>query len=135
MRIERGAEIIFSSKKLHRALMASLEELGPLSANRLEAEARQTRSRKRQALQHTVRELEKEIARLEQLQKNFTAELENPETYQKPGRAMAVNRELSAVVEDLSRVVADWEQASERLSEQIEASEKPNAAKDSALGR
>ena len=100
---------------------------------RIEAEARQTRSRERQTLQHTVRELEKEIARLEQLQKNFTAELENPETYQKPGRAMAVNRELSAVVEDLSRVVADWEQASEHLSEQIEASEKSGVVKDPAL--
>jgi ATP-binding cassette subfamily F protein 3 len=84
---------------------------------RLEAEARQARSRKRQALQHTVRELEKEIARLEQLQKDFTVELENPETYQKPGRAVAVNRELSAVVEDLARTVADWEQAASRLSE------------------
>lgn len=84
---------------------------------RLEAEARQARSRQRQALQHTVRELEKEIARLEQLQKDFTAELENPETYQKPGRAVAVNRELSAVVEDLARTVPDWEQAASRLSE------------------
>ena len=84
---------------------------------RLEAEERQARSRERQAVQHTVRELEKEIARLEQLQKEFTAELEDPETYQKPGRAVAVNRELSAVTEDLARVVADWEQAASRLSE------------------
>jgi ATP-binding cassette subfamily F protein 3 len=83
---------------------------------RSEAEARQARSRERQSLQHAVRELEKEIARLEQLQQEFTAELENPETYQKPGRAVAVNRELSAVVEDLARVIADWEQAAERLS-------------------
>ncbi|HUI07981.1 MAG TPA: ABC transporter C-terminal domain-containing protein [Verrucomicrobiae bacterium] len=82
---------------------------------RFEAEARQARSRERQALQHAVRELEKEIARLEQLQKEFTAELENPETYQKPGRAVAVNRELSSVVEDLARGNVDWEQAAERL--------------------
>jgi ATP-binding cassette subfamily F protein 3 len=84
---------------------------------RLEAEERQARSRERQAQQHTVRELEKETARLEQLQKEITAELENPETYHKPGRAVAVNRELSAVTEDLARVVADWEQAASRLSE------------------
>jgi ATP-binding cassette, subfamily F, member 3 len=84
---------------------------------RAEAEARQARSRERQARQHTVRELEKEIARLEQLQKDFTAELENPATYEKPGRAVAVNRELSAVTEDLARVIADWEEAASRLNE------------------
>jgi ATP-binding cassette subfamily F protein 3 len=83
---------------------------------RQEAEARQARSRERTAQQHAVRELEKEIARLEQLQNEFTAELEKAETYQKPGRAVAINRELSAVVEDLARVSADWEQAAERLS-------------------
>ncbi len=83
---------------------------------RAEAEARQARSRERAATHHTVRELEKEIARLEQLQKEFTAELENPETYHKGGRAVVVNRELSAVIEDLTRVTADWEQAEERLT-------------------
>ncbi|HUJ10727.1 MAG TPA: ABC-F family ATP-binding cassette domain-containing protein [Verrucomicrobiae bacterium] len=83
---------------------------------RMEAEARQARSRERVTQQHAVRELEKEIARLEQLQKEFTAELEKTETYQKPGRAVAINRELSAVVEDLARVNVDWEQAAERLS-------------------
>ena len=95
---------------------------------RLEAEARQARSRERQALQHTVRELEKEIARLEQLQKEFTAELENPETYQKPGRAVTVNRELSAVTEDLARTVADWEEAGTRLGE-LEAEAAPSPKK------
>jgi ATP-binding cassette subfamily F protein 3 len=93
---------------------------------RVEAEARQARSRERQTLQHTVRELEREIARLEQLQKEFTAELENPETYQKPGRAVAVNRELSAVTEDLARTVADWEEAGTRLGElEVEAAPQP----------
>jgi ATP-binding cassette, subfamily F, member 3 len=100
---------------------------------RAEAEARQARSRERQAQQHTVRELEKEIARLEQLQKEFAAELENPETYQKPGRAVAVNRELSAVTEDLARVNADWEQAAERLSELMEGTEKTTGAKEPTL--
>ena len=95
---------------------------------RLEAEARQARSRERQALQHTVRELEKEIARLEELQKEFTAELENPETYQKPGRAVTVNRELSAVTEDLARTVADWEEAGTRLGE-LEAEAAPSPKK------
>ena len=84
---------------------------------RLEAEVRRVRSLERHARQHTVRELEKEIARLEQLQKDFAAELERAETYQKPGRAVAVNRELSAVTEDLARANADWEDAASRLGE------------------
>ena len=61
--------------------------------------------------------LEKEIARLEQRQKELTAELENPETYRQPGRAVAVNRELTHVTEDLARAIADWEQAAARLAE------------------
>ncbi|MCX6910176.1 MAG: ABC-F family ATP-binding cassette domain-containing protein [Verrucomicrobia bacterium] len=78
---------------------------------RLEAEARQSRSRDRRVQQQIVDKLEKEIARLEQRQKELTAELENPDTYQQPGRAVAVNRELSGVTDDLAEATAKWEQA------------------------
>ena len=61
--------------------------------------------------------MEKEIARLEQKQKELAAELEKPETYDKPGRAVAVNRELSAAAEDLARATADWERAAARVNE------------------
>ncbi len=81
---------------------------------RREAEARQERYRQKQAAEA----LEKEVARLEQLQKELTAELEKPETYEKPGRAVAVNRELMHVTEDLARTVADWEQEAAHLNEQ-----------------
>ena len=54
-----------------------------------------------------------QIARLEQLQKEFTAELEDPETYNKPGRAVVVNRELSAV--------AEFEHPSARAQGQVRA--------------
>jgi ATP-binding cassette subfamily F protein 3 len=89
---------------------------------RLEAEARQARSRERRARQQAVDELEKEIARLEQRQKELTTELENPDTYQQPGRAVAVNRELSGVAEDLTVATARWEQAAAKLSELTESS-------------
>jgi protein subunit release factor A len=69
-----------------------------------------------------VDELEKEIARLEQRQKELTTELENPDTYQQPGRAVAVNRELSGVAEDLTVATARWEQAAAKLSELTESS-------------
>jgi ATP-binding cassette subfamily F protein 3 len=84
---------------------------------RFEAEARQSRSRDRRAQQQNVDELEKKIARLEQRQKELTAELEKPETYQQPGRAMTVNRELSGVTDDLAQATAKWEQAAAKLSE------------------
>ena len=79
---------------------------------RLEAEARQARYRQQQV----VNELEQEVDRLERRQAELAAELEKPETYEKPGRAVAVNRELSDVAEELARAVAEWEQALARLS-------------------
>jgi ATP-binding cassette subfamily F protein 3 len=84
---------------------------------RLEAEARQVRSRERRAQEQIVGRLEKEIARLEQAQRELATELEKPETYDKPGRAVAINRELSHITEDLARAVAEWEQAASRLNE------------------
>jgi ATP-binding cassette subfamily F protein 3 len=84
---------------------------------RLKAEARQARSRERRAQEQIVGHLEKEIARLEQAQRALAAELEKPETYEKPGRAVAVNRKLTTVTEDLARAVAEWEQAASRLNE------------------
>jgi ATP-binding cassette subfamily F protein 3 len=84
---------------------------------RSEAEARNVRSRERREQEQLVATLEKEIARLEQKQKELAAELEKPETYDKPGRAVAVNRELSAAAEDLTRATADWERAAARVNE------------------
>ena len=75
------------------------------------------RSRERREQEQIVGTLEKEIARLEQKQKELAAELENPETYDQPGRAVAVNRELSTVTEDLTRATADWEHAAARVNE------------------
>jgi ATP-binding cassette subfamily F protein 3 len=82
---------------------------------RAEAEARQARSRERREIQKTVDRIEKEIAQLEQKQKDLTAELENPDTYHKSGRAVAVNRELHYVVDDLTRAAKEWEEAASRL--------------------
>ena len=53
---------------------------------RLEAEQRQARSRERKAQQQIVHRLEKEIQELEARQAEIVAELEKPETYEKPGR-------------------------------------------------
>jgi ATP-binding cassette, subfamily F, member 3 len=83
---------------------------------RLEAEQRQARSRELRAQREQVQSLEKQIAALEQQQTALTAELEKAETYQKPGRALEVNRELTDTIERLSQLSAEWESAATRLN-------------------
>ena len=70
---------------------------------RLEAQQRQARSGEKKAQQQLVHKLEKEIQELEAKQIELTAELEKPETYNKPGRAQEINRELAHVQERLAR--------------------------------
>jgi len=57
------------------------------------------------------------VSELEAKQGELTAALEAPETYQEPGRAQQLNRELSAVVDQLQEATADWEKAATRLTE------------------
>jgi ATP-binding cassette subfamily F protein 3 len=82
---------------------------------RQEAEERQSRSRVRKEQQQLVHRLEKEIAELEKKQVELTAELEKPETYEKPGRAMEINRELMHAQERLAEVTPEWEAAASKL--------------------
>jgi ATP-binding cassette subfamily F protein 3 len=82
---------------------------------RLEAEQRQSRSRAKKEQQQLVHNLEKEIAGLEEKQVGLTTELEKPETYQQPGRAMEINRELIYVQERLAELSPEWEAAALKL--------------------
>ena len=83
---------------------------------RIEAEQRQARSDKRKGQQQLVYQLEKKIQELEQHQTELTAELEKQETYDNPGRAVVVNRDLVAVQEDLAKATAAWEAAEIKLA-------------------
>jgi ATP-binding cassette subfamily F protein 3 len=83
---------------------------------RLEAEQRQARSRERRAQQEIVDRLEKEIQDLETQIKELTAELENPATYEKPGRAVAINRDLLHAQERLAELNPAWETEAGKLS-------------------
>jgi ATP-binding cassette, subfamily F, member 3 len=84
---------------------------------RLEAEQRQARSNRRKAQQQIVDRLEREIQELEARLKDLTAELENPATYEKPGRAVEVNRELLHAQERLAELNPEWESAAGKLAE------------------
>lgn len=71
-------------------------------------------------LRAQVGELEKTVSELEGTQAELTAELENPESYQN-GKAQHLNRELSAIVDQIATATTEWETAASRLSE-IESS-------------
>ena len=63
-----------------------------------------------------MRRLEKEIQELEARQAEIVAELESPDTYEKPGRAQAINRELADVQHRLAALNPDWEREATRLA-------------------
>ena len=65
--------------------------------------------------------LERQIHELEKRQVELTAELEKPETYEKSGMVMQLNRELTHVTEELQRLSGEWESAASKLAE-LEAS-------------
>jgi ATP-binding cassette subfamily F protein 3 len=83
---------------------------------RLEAQQRQARSGEKKAQQQLVHKLEKEIQELEAKQVELTAELENLETYHKPGRTQEINRELAHVQERLAAATPEWEAAEGKLA-------------------
>jgi ATP-binding cassette subfamily F protein 3 len=83
---------------------------------RLEAQQRQARSGERKAAQQKVHHLEKEIQTLEARQTEVTAELERPETYEKPAHAVHLNRELASIQHRLEVLTPEWEVAASRLA-------------------
>ena len=63
-----------------------------------------------------VGKLEEQVATLEAKQNELTAALEAPETYTQPGQAQHLNRELSAIVDQLTAATTAWEEAATRLA-------------------
>ena len=84
---------------------------------RLEAEQRQLRSRDRKAQQQRVHQLEKQIQELEKRQVEIVNEMEKVETYDKPGRAQELNRELVHLQNELAELNPAWELEATKLGE------------------
>ena len=78
---------------------------------RLQAEARNAIAREKREKEKHVHALEMKIAALEGQQRELVTALEDPAAYQPGGRAVALNRELSAVTDDLARLTKEWETA------------------------
>ncbi len=81
---------------------------------RADAEQRKAEAKLKRDHEKRVRELEMHILSLEGRQRELTAELEKPETYEAGGNAMELNRELSALGEELARTTAEWETLAEK---------------------
>lgn len=82
---------------------------------RAEAEARNARSRERRGMEKEVKRLEDEIQTAEKKIAELTEELEKPETYEDPSRAMTINRELTQAQTTLDSLTPEWEAAAEKL--------------------
>jgi ATP-binding cassette subfamily F protein 3 len=78
---------------------------------RLQAEARNAIAREKREKEKHVHALEMKIAALEGQQRELVTALEDPAAYQPGGDAVALNRELSAVTDDLSGLTKEWETA------------------------
>ncbi len=84
---------------------------------RLAAEARQVKSRERKSRQDLVQQFESGILALESRQSEIVAELEQAGTYEKPGLAAQLNRELVEIQNQLTDLNPKWEAAANRLAE------------------
>jgi ATP-binding cassette subfamily F protein 3 len=78
---------------------------------RLEAETRNAAAKAKREREKRVHELEMKIAALEAQQRELAAALEDPTVYEPGGRAIAINRDLSSVADDLARLTGEWESA------------------------
>ena len=67
------------------------------------------------AQRRLVAGIEADIARLEERQAALAGELQLPETYAAPGRAVAVNTELRQIASEIGTKTTAWETASGRL--------------------
>jgi ATP-binding cassette subfamily F protein 3 len=76
---------------------------------RLEADARQVRSRARKDIERELSALEERILGLEFRQKELATSLEQPEVHEDSARAMQVNKELKSVTEELQSLSPEWE--------------------------
>ncbi len=100
-----------AGEKLHNDQPAQAAAAVPISqpGMRESREQRKAEAKVKRDHEKNVAELERQILALEGRQRELTAELERPATYEPGGSAMQLNRELMSVADDLARVTAEWE--------------------------
>ncbi len=84
-------------------------------------QAREARAKERREKEKHVAKLEAAVQAAEKKQAELAAELEKPETYDAPAKAMQLNRDLLATQDDLERLTAEWETAATELEQFVAA--------------
>ncbi len=82
---------------------------------RVEAEARQRKSREIAPLRTRLKELEAEIAKIEARARDLTDQMANPDLYRDGDRAREVARERKALEEQAAALYGKWEELALRL--------------------
>jgi ATP-binding cassette subfamily F protein 3 len=116
-----GGRAVLDSSPERRTLMTATVTPATTAPSRkdqkrLEAEQRQARSRERKKQEQLVDQLEQEIEELESRQATLIADLEKPETYERSGGAVGINRELLDVQQHLAQLQPQWEQEATKLA-------------------
>jgi ATP-binding cassette subfamily F protein 3 len=73
------------------------------------AEERKAAAKLKREREQRAREIEMHILSLEGRQSELTAELEKPETYERGGAVMELNREMMSVTAEIERATREWE--------------------------
>jgi ATP-binding cassette subfamily F protein 3 len=111
------SDLTTDGRKSGAVVVADSSALSRKDQKRLEAEQRQKKSRLRKQQQEVVDKIESSIQALEARQSELTAELEKPDTYANGGRAMAINRDLLEIQEQLAELSPRWEREATKLAE------------------
>jgi len=111
-------EALTAGNKLSDARVLEPDGLSRKDQRRVEAETRHARATIRREHQKKLTRLEAHIEKMETRQKELTSRLEDPATYNTPGKPMELNRELTQVVESLQILFADWNKLTEVAVEQ-----------------
>ena len=82
---------------------------------KIDREAAKAAKARLREVRNAVGKLEQKVAKLETEQAELTAELEDPATYEDPGKPHQLNRQLSAVTDQLEAANHEWEQAAGQL--------------------
>jgi len=93
------------------------ESLRPTDRRRLEAEARNARSRREKPVKDEIARLEARIAEREAEERETTAVLADPALYQDFAKAKPFIERQAAARSELARLYAEWEAAQRRLEE------------------
>ena len=80
---------------------------------RAAAEQRKAEAKVKREQEQRAREIEMHILSLEGRQRELAAELEKPETYERGGAVMDLNREMLSVSAEIERATREWEALAE----------------------